>query len=140
MAEPTIYVCSFPEMAPSLNEWKTWHWARQERERQAYQTVYEAELTRKGNKCPRGFARVEIHAVLIYPTGRRRDSDNAGAVLKKWFQDSLVHLRIIPDDTADRCHFHTPRIMTGAKPMTVITIEGFTTLESLVGAQGVSAG
>lgn len=123
--EPVIYVCSFPEIAPSQNEYDRWHWARKAREREAYQTVYEAELCRKGNKCPRGFERVEIHAVLMYPDSRRRDSDNAGAVLKKWFQDSLVHLGIIPDDTHDRCHFHTPKILTGGKPLTVITIEGF---------------
>lgn len=127
--EPVIYVCSFPEMAPSLNEWSRWHWAKKKEQREIYQGVYKAELNRKGNKCPRGLARVEIHAVLMYPEGRRRDSDNMEAVLKKWFQDALVHLRIIPDDTAERCHFHTPRIMTGGKPMTVITIEGFTTLE-----------
>jgi uncharacterized protein YeaO (DUF488 family) len=127
VSDPVIYVCSFPEMAPSMNEWKKWHWAKQERERKAFQTVCEAELTRKGNKCPRGFDRVEVHAVLMYPSGARRDSDNAGAVLKKWFQDSLVHCGIIPDDTHDRCDFHTPKIMTGAKPMTLITIEGYTT-------------
>jgi hypothetical protein len=131
MSEPVVYVCSFPEMAPSFNEYTRWHWSKQERERKAYQTVYEAELCRKGNKCPRGFERVEIHAVLMYPEARRRDSDNV-SILKKWFQDSLVHLRIIPDDTHDRCHFHTPKIMTGGKPLTVITIEGFSTLESEV--------
>ncbi|MBN1628167.1 MAG: hypothetical protein JW990_00235 [Thermoleophilia bacterium] len=124
--EPVIYVCSFPEMAPSLNEYDRMHWAKRDRQREKFQEVYWAELNRDGNKCPRGFERVEIHAVLMYPTHRRRDSDNQ-APLKKWFQDSLVSLRIIPDDTADRCHFHTPRIMTGAEPMTVITIEGWHT-------------
>ncbi len=126
MSSPdVIYVCSFPEMAPSLNEWQRWHWSRKATERRAYQAVYEAELMRKGNACPRGFDRVDVHAVLMYPDARRRDSDNAGAVLKKWFQDCLVNLHIIPDDTADRCDFHTPKILTGGKPLTVITIEGY---------------
>ncbi len=119
----TVYVCSFPEPAPSLNEWRKWHWAKQERERMAFQTVVEAELNRKGNKCPRGFGRADIHAVIMLPGARRRDSDNFGAVLAKWTQDVLTGLGVIPDDTADRCTFHPVKIVAGQKSMTGLTIE-----------------
>jgi len=123
MTGPVIYVCSFPEMAPSLNEWRTWHWTKRKSQREVFQRVYNAELNKEGNACPRGFDRVDIHAVLMYPDVRRRDSDNMGAVLKKWFQDVLVWCHIIPDDTAEHCDFHTPRIIPGAKPLTLITME-----------------
>lgn len=120
----TVYICTIPAVAPSLNEWRKWHWAKQSRERKAFQEMAWAVLNEKGNKAPRGLEAVEIHAVLMFREDRRRDSDNFGAVLAKWLQDSLTQLGIIPDDTADRCTFYPPKIVKGDKALTLITIEG----------------
>jgi hypothetical protein len=117
------YAFSIPLTPPSLNEYTRWHWTHRKREKDAFQTLVWGYLNERGNRCPRGFDEVEIRAVLMFTEERRRDSDNFGAVLAKWVQDSLVRERVIPDDTADRCTCHPPKIVLGRKPMTVITLE-----------------
>lgn len=118
------YACTIPAVPPSLNEYKRWHWARQERERKAWQEMVWAVLNETGHRCPRGLEQVDVRAVLYFQTKRRRDSDNYGAVLAKWTQDVLVREGVIPDDTADRCTFYPPGIQTGASEQTFLVIRG----------------
>ena len=117
------YVLTLPALPPSLNEYTRWHWTKRKREKDAFQELVWGYLNELGNRCPREFDEVEIRAVLMFTEERRRDSDNFGAVLAKWVQDVLVRERVIPDDTADRCTCHPPKIVLGRKPMTVITLE-----------------
>lgn len=121
--EPRCYTCTVPRVAPSLNVWMRWHWARRERERQAFQWDLMAVLNEKGNRCPRGLERVRIRAVIACPVERRRDKDNFGAVLAKWVQDQLVRSGVIPDDTADRCTFMPPVLTVGESENTILVIE-----------------
>jgi len=111
--DPEPYVCLLPVLPPSLNVWRHWHWGKQNKERNIFQGALMAVLNEKGNKCPRGLEAVELHAVLFFPTKRGRDSDNYAAVLWKWVQDELVNEGIIPDDTADRCTAHAPKMLQG---------------------------
>lgn len=116
------YICTVPAVAPSLNEWKHWHWAKQSREREAFQTMLWAVLNEKGNRCPRGLERVEIHAVVGFTVERGRDSDNFLTPLNKWTQDVLTDMGVIPDDTADRCTFYPPALVVGPSEQTVLMI------------------
>lgn len=120
-AEP--YVLTLPAIAPSLNVWRKWHWTKQGREKEAFQELVWGLLNEKGNRCPRGFDEVEIHSVLMFKVNRRRDSDNFGAVLYKWFQDVLVQQKVIPDDTSDRCTSHPPKIIIGEKEQTTLMLQ-----------------
>ena len=120
--EPITYVCRLPVLPPSLNVWRHWHWAKQDRERKAFQTMLWAVLNEKGNKCPRGLEAVDLHAVLCFPTKRGRDSDNYGAVLWKWVQDTLTQEGVIPDDTADRCTAHAPQLLQGPETTMLLIV------------------
>ena len=120
----SAYSLIIPATPPSLNEYKRWHWARQERERLNWQAMIWALLNQKGNKAPKGLEKVEVRAVLYFTTTRRRDSDNFGAVLAKWTQDCLVDYGMIPDDTADRCTFLPPMIERGQTVYTFLTLRG----------------
>jgi hypothetical protein len=117
------YTLFIPGVPPSLNEYKRMHWGEQERRRKAFQQMVWAVLNEKGNRCPRGLERIVVRAVLTFPVDRRRDSDNYGAVLAKWVQDVLVREGVIPDDTADRCTFYPPGIITGETEHTFLVIE-----------------
>lgn len=119
-----VYHCTIPLVAPSLNVWMRMHWSKQERARKEFQDALWAVLNEKGNRCPRGFGRVKIRAVLTFKDHRRRDSDNFGAVLAKWTQDVLVREGVIPDDTADHCTFYPPGIVTGDGEHTFLVIRG----------------
>jgi Holliday junction resolvase RusA-like endonuclease len=99
------------------------HWSKQERERKTFQEMAWAVLSEKGNRCPRGLERIDLHAVLMFPEKRRRDVSNFGAVLWKLFLDALVREGVIPDDTAEYVTCHEPKIMTGGRALTVITLE-----------------
>lgn len=121
----TIYVCTVPGTPPSLNEWQRWPWGKQERVRGEFQEMVWAVLSEKGNKCPRGFQRIECHAVLMFPRGARRDAANFGAVLWKLTLDVLVREGVISDDTAEYVTAFEPRIVTGDKGLTVLTIKGW---------------
>lgn len=112
-----------PVVPPSFNEYLRWHWAKQSREREEWQKYIWAYLNERGHRCPRGAARVELHAVLFFDKKRRRDSDNFSMPLWKWTQDALVHNKIILDDNAERCTSHVPKIVSGEKLMTVVSLD-----------------
>lgn len=116
------WVTVIPVVPPSLNEWRKWHWSRQKREREAFQEQVWAALNEHGNRCPRGFERIELRFALSFTVTRRRDSDNFGSLLAKWVQDVLVRERVIPDDTHDRCTAHPPKIVLGEKEQTMIML------------------
>lgn len=120
-----VYVCTIPGVPVSLNEWQRMHWARQERERARWQEMVWAVLSEKGNKCPRGLARIELRAVLVFPRGARRDASNFGAVLWKLTLDVLVREKVIPDDTARYVECREPRIVSGERAATVLMVKGW---------------
>ena len=117
------YTTTIPVVPPSFNEWKGWHWAKQERERKAFQEQLWASLCEKGNRCPRGLAHVDLRAVLYFPVARERDSDNRAALLWKWVKDSLVHAHVIPNDTPEFCSYHEPVLARGRQESTFLILE-----------------
>ena len=117
------YVFTIHETPHSLNEWRKWHWSRQAKEKARWEEMVFFLLREKGNVSPRGLERVLIRAVLFFPVTRSSDKDNFTAVLAKWTQDALVRAGVIPDDSAGHCTFAPVGIVTGIKPMTIITIE-----------------
>lgn len=119
----TPYVFTIPVVPPSLNVYTRLHWSKQAKVREEFQEQVWASLNEHGNRCPRGLERVELHAVIQFPDARRRDGDNFGATLWKFLQDVLVRERVIPDDSHDRCTAHPPKLMTGKKPLTIVTLE-----------------
>jgi hypothetical protein len=119
------YVLTVPAVAPSFNEWKAWHWTKQERARKAWQELVWPLLHEKGNTCPRPLQTpVRLRAVVVCPTNRRRDRDNFGALLWKWTQDLLVIRGFLPDDSAELVEAFPPGIVVAAgESRTIVTIE-----------------
>ena len=117
------YSCTIPAVAPSLNEWKRWHWTKQEQARKAFQWMLWCLLQEKGNQCPKGLDAVVITAAITVTTKRRRDGDNFGALLAKWTQDVLPKLGVIKDDDHKHCRFMLPpAIVVGASEHTFLVI------------------
>jgi len=124
MALPVTYVLTIPATAPSFNEWRRWHWSKQERERISFQDLVWPLLCEKGNVCPRPLKPpVVLRAVVSRPLERRRDSDNAGMPMWKWIQDLLVMRGYLADDTHDLVTSMPPRIVVGERAQTVVLIE-----------------
>jgi hypothetical protein len=120
----TPYVLTIPATAPSFNDWKTWHWTRQDRERKAFQALVWPLLYEHGNVCPRPLIPpVTLRAVVMRPLERRRDKSNFGAILWKWFEDVLVIRGFLADDTHDLVTSLPPKILVAAVAMTIVTIE-----------------
>jgi hypothetical protein len=118
-----VYSCTIPAVAPSLNEWKRWHWTKQNQARKDFQWMVWCLLQEKGNQCPKGLEKVVISAVVTVTTNRRRDGDNFGALLAKWTQDVLPKLGVIKDDDHTRCRFMLPpAIVVGATEQTFLVI------------------
>ena len=118
------YTCTIPAVPPSLNEYRRMSMYPAARRQKAFQEMVWAVLNEKGNRCPRGLERVDLRAVMYFTVSRKRDGDNYGAVLWKWFQDVLVREGVIPDDTADRCTSHSPVISIGEREATFVVMEG----------------
>lgn len=119
-----LYVFTIPATAPSFNDWKTWHWTKQDRERKAFQGLAWPLLYEHGNVCPRPLQTpVILRAVVMRPLERRRDSSNFGAILWKWLEDVLVMRGFLTDDTHDLVTSMPPKIMVAPVAMTVVTIE-----------------
>ena len=54
-----------------------------------------------GNVLPKRLARVRAHAILTFPTTRRRDEGNYRTHLEKWLGDLLQHQGRLVDDTPE---------------------------------------
>jgi len=64
-----------------------------------------------GNRLPRDLATAHAHAVITFPTQRRRDSGNWKAHLEKWLGDVLQATDRIQDDTHDIYSFGSVEII-----------------------------
>ena len=118
------YVFAIPYQPTSLNVWRHWHWSKQAKHREAFQSDVMALLREKGNVCPRPLRTpVTLRAVVVATTARRRDGDNLSIPLWKDLQDVLVTCGYLPDDTHDLVRTESPRVIVGAKEMTIVTIE-----------------
>jgi len=94
-----------PEIPPSLNVWKNWHWSKQGR--------YKKELTEAirglalAMKLPR-YQRATVQTVIYFPVHRVRDpSDNYN---QKFLADALVRGGILEDDRGDWMRFEVPKL------------------------------
>jgi len=117
------YTLTIPGIPPSLNVWKRMSMFPAARAQKAFQDAAWACLNEKGNKCPRGLERVDLRAVVYFTVARRRDGDNYGSVLWKWFQDVLVREGVIPDDTPAHVLAHQPVWSVGGSEQTFVVIE-----------------
>jgi hypothetical protein len=121
------FICSFPAVPPSFNKYRHMHWAAQKKVREAFQLEVWAAINGANGqgRCPRGFERVELRAVLTFRVVRGRDSDNYGAMLWKFTQDVLTRQGVVTDDTADRCTGHPPKLQVGDKEQTLLMLWGY---------------
>lgn len=123
VTDPRPYVFSVPGLPPSLNEFQRWNLMKRVRLKHEWQAMIWPLLCEKGNVCPRPLnTPVELRAVLIFTTNRRRDSDNFGAVLWKWTQDVLEMRGYVPNDSHDLVKSYPPGFALGRRECTVITI------------------
>ena len=82
-----------PEVPPSLNVWKNWHWGRQHRyKKDLYQAVRMLALAAK---LPQ-YERAVVQVVYYHRTNRRRDPADNWA--PKFLMDALVAGGILVDD------------------------------------------
>ena len=58
-------------------------------------------LTSQLNAMVSKYSQVSVTLTLYYPTQLRRDIDNSGSVLVKFFLDALVEHGVLPDDSFD---------------------------------------
>ena len=122
-ANPPLWIGTLPVTPPSLNTYARMHWAVKKRTREAFQwEVWAAISGANGDRCPRGLDAVELRAVLTFPVVRGRDADNFGSTLWKFTQDVLTQQGVIPDDTADRCTGHPPKILVGDREQTLLML------------------
>lgn len=93
---------TLPGTPPSLNELPLDTRNNQyRRARDAWITDACYAFNESGNKLPRNLATIRAHAVLTFPTNRRRDSGNYKAHLEKWLGDALQMCNRLTDDTHD---------------------------------------
>lgn len=82
---------SIPEIHPSINEWKKWHYYKYSIEKQRWATMMVLLL----NKQPKFEGPVEVDVRYYFPDKRKRDLDN---YTFKFGMDGLVAARTIEDD------------------------------------------
>lgn len=85
-----------PEIPPSLNVWKNWHWAKQNEYKQV---LYDAvNGLRMKYKLPQ-YKNATVVITYYFPTRQRRDIvDNYSP---KFVMDSLVNGGLLEDDRSD---------------------------------------
>ena len=118
------YVCTIDAVPLSLNVYQRMNRWDRTTAKYEWQRLVNAAINKKGNVCPRGFERVELHAVIQFKTNRGRDGDNYATPLWKWTQDEMVRCHVISDDTHDKCRALPPKIVVGDVEQTVLIFEG----------------
>lgn len=107
-----------PETPPSLNviagRGSRWAWSRAKRR---WQT--ELGMLLLAERLPRGLQRVEVSAVLTFPTRRRRDAGNHRALVEKALGDALVEGGWLPDDTPEHFDFGAVTFALGHRRTTI---------------------
>lgn len=83
-----------PENMPSLNIWKNWHWAAQDRFKKRLTENFKLLSLYLG--CPR-YERARVEVIHYHRTGNRRDADNYAP---KQALDALRGAGVLVDDNA----------------------------------------
>lgn len=107
-----------PFVPPSLNVWKNWHWAKQQR----YKKDLTADLARLAMAmvlpC---YHRASVDITYYFKTNRRRDPQDNYA--PKFLMDALVGAGILDDDNGELVKVKTPEIMVDReRPRTEVFI------------------
>lgn len=74
-------------------------------------------------RVPRGLVKVEVSAVLTFPTNRRRDEGNYRTPLEKCIGDALVNGGWLRDDTPDAFTFGRVKFEVGDAPETRLILD-----------------
>lgn len=77
----------------NLNAYKQWH----HKESNSIKRIYTMQVGKLLNDLPK-FNKIKLKYTIHYPTQRKYDVDNIGAVTSKFFQDTLVTFEKIDDD------------------------------------------
>lgn len=109
------------ETPPSLNviagRGSRWTFSRAKRRWQS-----DLGIALMADGLPRGLHRVEVSAVLTFPTRRRRDAGNHRVLVEKALGDALVEGGWLPDDTPE--HFDFGAVTFGlGHPRTTISLD-----------------
>ena len=83
-----------PQIPPSLNEWKNWHWSRQSRYKQELTDAI--KLLTLAARLPK-YERATVLIKYYFPDGRARDKDNYSG---KFLLDAIRYAGIIADDNS----------------------------------------
>lgn len=79
----------------NMNNYRNAHYAVLSKSK----VIYKEEMTEQVSALPKIEKPIHIHYIYYAATKRRSDIDNVVSVHKKYFQDVLVDLEIIEDDT-----------------------------------------
>ena|GEM_PF-1961807 len=84
-----------PENMPSLNQWKNWHWGKQDRYKKMLAQAL-AMLARLAGSPQ--FAKASVQVIHFHRVLRRRDEDN---LAPKFLLDALCQAGMLVDDNKD---------------------------------------
>lgn len=116
---PAHFVLVHPVTPPSFNKVGhsgcRWAWTR---EKKKWQEDFETLLM--AASVPRGLSKVEVSAVLSFPTKRRRDEGNYRTLLEKCLADALVNGGWLPDDTPEFFTFGRVSFEKGASETRIL--------------------
>lgn len=97
-ADPTEQVFELPWGFPTLNDLlreTSHHWSNRSKSKRKWQTIIIAEIKRARIKKYAGPVGITIS---YYPPNRKRDPDNAAAVVRKYVLDALQQSQVIEQD------------------------------------------
>ncbi len=113
-----------PGTPPSVNELALNTRSRAYRvTRDAWMRDMHAVMHESGNVLPRNLARAHAHAILSFPTLRRRDEGNYRSLLEKWLGDVLQANGRLRDDTPEFYRFGSVVFATGGEACTTLVID-----------------
>ena len=80
----------------NLNAYKQWHY----KESNSIKRIYTMQVGKLIKHLPK-LGKIKLSYTIHYPTKRKYDVDNIGAVTSKFFQDTLVTFEKLEDDNLD---------------------------------------
>lgn len=108
-----------PEVPPSLNVWKNWHWAKQARYKKGL--IEAVRCLAMALKLPR-HKRALVQVIHYFGTTRHRDADN---MAPKFLLDALVQGGLLVDDRAEWIELPEPGLeIDPGRPRTEVFIWG----------------
>ncbi|TYO95140.1 hypothetical protein [Desulfallas thermosapovorans] len=110
-----------PHVPPSLNVWKNWHWAKQQRYKQDLTEAIRGLVL--AMKLPR-YRRATVQVIIYFPVRRIRDpADNYN---QKFLMDALVRGGILEDDRGDWVRVMVPKLdIDRDRPRMEVFVWGF---------------